>query len=100
MKVTATIDNWSLGFRHCGDPYQPPEVGYQVVQGTFSGHANEEFNGRHCVSSRLESIETLDGTQLAITASGSRYLLKEMSDEYKAYLKDQVQTAEKTDFKG
>lgn len=93
-EFTGKIENWSLVFMYCGDPYQPPEVGHQVVQGTFHDHAR--LHGP-CHTSRFLGTEVLpDGSQVALTESGSRYLLGKMSPEYKEYLRDLANEAEST----
>lgn len=88
------LDNWALGFKHCGDPYQPPEVGYQVLQGNVRGHPKFE-DGEHIVTSRLlrteiRNADRLDEEQVGITESGTEYHLLEMSTEYKEWMHEYV----------
>lgn len=84
------LDNWAIGFKHCGDPYQPPEVGYQVLQGNVTGHYKFE-DGAHIITSELIETEVREGgEQVALTKSGTEYCLREMSEDYRKWLKIRV----------
>jgi len=90
--INGRIENWSFAGQ-LADAYKAPEQAYQVIQGTFYGHYKIS-DGDVGHTSRFVSMETTeDGRQIANTASGSRYLMGEMSDEYKEFLKEKVKKA-------
>tara|TARA_Y100000310_G_C20029021_1_gene510918 strand:- start:68 stop:373 length:306 start_codon:yes stop_codon:yes gene_type:complete len=85
------MDNWSFGFQHCGDPYQPPEVGHQVLQGEVNGHPDFP-DGTQIHTSRAIRTEVWENNELVvITKSGTEYHLKEKSAEYKEWLAQQIE---------
>jgi hypothetical protein len=72
------LDNWAVV---CGgDPYTAPELQTNHLIGTVSGHP-EHADGKEVRTSRIVGIE---GEDVVVTSSGSRYQLGEVDPTYEA----------------
>jgi len=79
--ITGTLEDWAVV---TDDPYSPPEVAWQQLQGRVYGHEKRP-DGQQIITSLMNKVEW----RLVTTSSGSVYKLGTPAKEYMEYCKSE-----------